>query len=231
MLLFCLCLVNNDENYPPETWTHVYTDGSATKAITDGGAGIIIQYPSGATQTARSATGKHCTNYRAETEASILVKDCLEPCSPTVFLTDAVSVLEANEQADQLTKCGAEEEQPSTSIQYQEKTTIIKNQDKRRVHTTFLTGPARWFWLDCVPATTGSTHSCTGNLKSFLPPASPCGEEDQTNEHLQRCNRHQPERIAQWPSATPLHQKLYWGLDDLKKTTNLITAAGLVRIK
>ena len=35
-----------------------------------------------------------------------------------------------------------------------------------------------------------------------------CGEEDQTNEHvLQICNRHQPERIAQWPSATPLHQK------------------------
>ena len=62
-----LALVNIAENYPPETWTHVYTDGSATKAITDGGAGIIIQYPSGATQTASSATGKHCTIYRAET--------------------------------------------------------------------------------------------------------------------------------------------------------------------
>jgi len=40
--------------------------------------------------------------------------------------------------------------------------------------------------------------------------------------------RHQPEQIAQWPSATPLHQKLYGGLEDLKKTTNFITAAGLV---
>ena len=46
---------NIAENYPPETWTHVYTDRSATKAITDGGAVIIIQYPSGATQTASSA--------------------------------------------------------------------------------------------------------------------------------------------------------------------------------
>ena len=77
-------LVNIAENYPPETWTRVYTDGSATKATTDSGAGIIIQYPSGATQTASSATGKHCTNYRAETEAlkqaAILVKDSLEPC-------------------------------------------------------------------------------------------------------------------------------------------------------
>ena len=64
------------------------------KAITDGGAGIIIQYPSGATQTASSATGKQCTNYRAETEAlkpaAILVKDSLEPCSPTVCLTDTI---------------------------------------------------------------------------------------------------------------------------------------------
>ena len=60
---------------------------------------IIIQYPSGATQTASSATGKHCTNYRTETEAlkqaATLVKDSLAPCSQTVFLTDVLSVLEA----------------------------------------------------------------------------------------------------------------------------------------
>ena len=94
-----LALVNIAENYPPEKWTRVYTDGSVTKATTYGGAGITIQYPSGATQTASSATGKHCTNYRAETEAlkqaATLVKDSLEPCCPTVFLTDALSVLEA----------------------------------------------------------------------------------------------------------------------------------------
>ena len=59
----------------------------------------------------------------------------------------------------------------------------------------------------------------------------PCGEEDQTTEHvLQICNCHQPERIAQWPSAIPLHQKLYGGLEDLKKTTNFIIAAGLGRV-
>ena len=53
-IISSIALVNIAENYPPETWTHVYTDGSATKATTDGGAGIIIQYPSGATQTASS---------------------------------------------------------------------------------------------------------------------------------------------------------------------------------
>ena len=40
----------------------------------------------------------------------------------------------------------------------------------------------------------------------FVPcPTCPCGEEDQTTEHvLQRCNRNQPELIEQWPSATSL---------------------------
>ena len=35
--------------------------------------------------------------------------------------------------------------------------------ERTRMHTTFLTGPVRWFWQDCAPATTGSTHTCTGN--------------------------------------------------------------------
>ena len=40
--------------------------------------------------------------------------------------------LPGNESADQLAKCGAQEEQPSTSIHYQEKTTIIKTALKHR---------------------------------------------------------------------------------------------------
>ena len=49
---------------------------------------------------------------------------------------------------------------------YQEKTTIIKTALKPRQEkdtTTLLADQARWFWQDCVPATTGSTHTCTGN--------------------------------------------------------------------
>ena len=81
------------------------------------------------------------------------------------------------------------------------------------MHTTFLTGPVMWVWHDCVPVTTGSTHTCTHAHMHTSPPTCPCGEEDQTIEYVpQICNRHQPERIAQWPSATPLHQKLYGGL-------------------
>lgn len=66
-------------DYPIETWTHVYTDGSATRHYID--------------------TGKHCSNYRAETEALVkavsLIEDSAEEVTAVVFLTDARSVLEA----------------------------------------------------------------------------------------------------------------------------------------
>ena len=85
-------------------------------------------------------------------------------CRVVLQWTPAYCGITGNEQADQLAKCGAQKEQPSTSIQYQEKTTIIKTALKpRQEKDAFLTGQARWFWHDCVPATTGSTHTCTGN--------------------------------------------------------------------
>ena len=56
------------EQYPREAWTHVYTDGSATNVIQDGGAGIAIQHPNGFTETASAATGTQCSNCRAESE-------------------------------------------------------------------------------------------------------------------------------------------------------------------
>ena len=135
-----------------------------------------------------------------------------------------------DEQADQLAKCGAY--QPSTSIHHQEKTTIIKTALKPRLENN------AYHLLD-RPGQVGLARLRSGHnrlnihmhrklkIVPFL--MCSCGGEDQTTEHvLQRCYRHQPERIAQWPSATPLHQKLYGGLKTLKKTSNFITAAGLV---
>ena len=59
-------------------------------------------------------------------------------------------------------------------------------------------------------------------------PLCPCGEEEQTTEHvLQRCKRNNLEREALWPSATPLDRKLYGNLEDLKRTTNFISTTGL----
>jgi len=47
------------EQYPPEAWTNVYTDGSATNAIQDSWAGIAIYFSSGSTKAASAATRRH----------------------------------------------------------------------------------------------------------------------------------------------------------------------------
>ena len=52
-----------DDLYPQDTCIRIYTDGSATDAIQDGGAGSIIYLPDGNTIESATATGKHYTLY------------------------------------------------------------------------------------------------------------------------------------------------------------------------
>ena len=59
------------ERCPQEAWIHVFTGGSTTNAMTNGGAGILVHFPGEQKATANMAAGKHCDNYRAETEALI----------------------------------------------------------------------------------------------------------------------------------------------------------------
>jgi len=88
-----------DDQYPSENWTRVYTDGSATAAIKDGGAGVFITHISGRSESISLPTGKHCTNYRAEVEAILQatssIEESCENCSNVVIFTDALSVLQA----------------------------------------------------------------------------------------------------------------------------------------
>ena len=58
-----------DERYPQDSWIRAYTDGSATDAVKDGGAGVYIRYQDGSTTSKAIPTGIHCTNYRAEVQA------------------------------------------------------------------------------------------------------------------------------------------------------------------
>jgi ribonuclease HI/endonuclease/exonuclease/phosphatase family metal-dependent hydrolase len=87
------------EHYPNEAWIQVYTDGSATNAVSNGGAGVLVRYPDGETKTASIPTGLHCTNYRAEVQALLkaatMVSQSDDECPQVVFLSDAFSVLQA----------------------------------------------------------------------------------------------------------------------------------------
>ena len=46
------------------TW--VWTDGSATGGVQDGGAGALVIYPDGTSRELREAAGRMCSSYRAE---------------------------------------------------------------------------------------------------------------------------------------------------------------------
>ncbi|XP_048778819.2 uncharacterized protein LOC125682098 [Ostrea edulis] len=87
-----------EEQYPSEFWIRVFTDGSATNAIKNGGAGIYIQYPNGERQSEAIPTGLHCSNYKAEekaiSHAAHTITDKVNITTPIVFLTDALSVLQ-----------------------------------------------------------------------------------------------------------------------------------------
>ena len=94
-----LTLEHLNQHYPKETWTYVYTDGSAEEAVRNGGAGIYVQYPAGIEDRLSFPTGRYSTNFRAEAEALKLAAEHIKtsPLSTTnvVFLSDALSVLQS----------------------------------------------------------------------------------------------------------------------------------------
>ena len=74
------------------------------------GAGILIHFPGEQKTSASMAVGKHYFNYHAETEALIqaasIVQASDHDCKQVVFLSDALSVLQAyqNDEFPNLTK-------------------------------------------------------------------------------------------------------------------------------
>lgn len=53
----------------PSTIIHVYTDGSAFKATTKAGYGILLKYPDGTSSEHCDSCGENCSNYEAEAAA------------------------------------------------------------------------------------------------------------------------------------------------------------------
>ena len=265
-----LTLAMIEERYPQEAWIHVYTDGSATNAVANGGAGVLIKYPGGQTETASVPAGRHCTNYRAETEALVqaasMVQAAADPCQQVVFLSDALSVLQAlendklphltealqevsrtrrailqwipahcgipgNEGADELAKQGAQEDQPANSVSYSEKRSIIKSLHRPRQERDDYHLLSREQQVILVRLRTGHNRLNAHMNRKFKlapTPTCPCGQEDQTADHiLQRCPLLQEERQEVWPTATPVRTKLYGRRQDLERTTTFITSCGL----
>jgi len=264
-----LTLAMLEERYPQEAWIRVYTDGSATDAIQRGGAGVYIQFPDGQWQAAAVPTGLHCTNYKAEVEALIhaanIISGKTDPDSQVVFLTDALSVLQAannnklpdleealldiqclrsvlqwipshcgidgNEEADRMAKLGAEDEQGENAVSTTEMKTIIKSlyrpqQPRDSYHQ--LPRPDQVVIFRLRTGHNRLLHHLHKKMHLVPSPRCPCGEADQTAEHvLQDCRSFSALREETWPQPETLHNKLYGPVDALQKTTSFISRAGL----
>ena len=188
-------------------------------------------------------------------------------CKQVVFLSDALSVLQAyqnhklpnldkalqqvavtrravlqwipahyrisgNEQADILAKEGARGEQHANNVSFSEKKTLI------RVLTMPISQKDDYHLLSrkqqvvLVRLCTGhirlNSHT-HGKLKLASSPTCPCGQADQTTEHvLQRCPLHKSTRVNVWPVNAPPTAKLYGCKQELEKTTSFISRAALI---
>ncbi|GFS25217.1 reverse transcriptase [Elysia marginata] len=90
-----------DKKYPIKEWIRIYTDGSATDAVRNGGGGVYATLPDGTSLERSFACGRRCTNYKAETgaikEALDMVNNKISKTSKVVILSDARSVLQTLE--------------------------------------------------------------------------------------------------------------------------------------
>ena len=234
-----LAMAMIQENYPEEAWIHVYTDGSAINAVTNGGAGILIKYPGGNFDTNSLPTGKHCTNYKAEMDALMqaitMVRDTEDTCEQVVIFTDALSVLQAlengkcpdltealqelcrrrktilqwipahcgicgNERADELAKLGSKKPQSENAVTYSEKRSLIRalhRQPKERDDYHLLSRDQQ---VILMRLRTGHNRlkKHLNRLKISASPVCPCGQEDQTSEHV----------LQRYPQLQKLRKKM-----------------------
>ena len=64
-----LTLETFDHEYPKCSWIHIFTDGSAEKAVKNEGSGMIAMHPSEAAFSKARPVGVQNTNFKAEMDA------------------------------------------------------------------------------------------------------------------------------------------------------------------
>ena len=96
----------------PDSWIHIYTDGSAFKATVNAGYGALICFPDGSAKELSAACGSTCSNYEAELlgiQAALTFLKTTFQNNPsiltnTVIFTDARSALQAIESTNSSTE-------------------------------------------------------------------------------------------------------------------------------
>ena len=141
--------------------------------------------------------------------------------------------LKGNEKADMLSKAGSRLEQTRHPISYMEAKTLIrakyhqkwKDEHEPANEHDCLQDLNRWQQTTIFRLRTGHCLllSHLYRLKLAQTNECPCGTGIQDPTHiLQNCPLLTPERTSLWPNGAEMQEKLWGGLNDLKKTALFI---------
>ena len=152
---------------------------------------------------------------------------CQEGCSA------AQCGISGNEQADILAKESARGEQHANNVSFSEKKTLIRALTMPKLQGDDYHLLSRKQQVILVRLRTGHNRLNSHmhrKLKLAPSPTCPCGQEEQTTEHvLQRCPLYKATREDVWPLSTSLTTKLYGCKQELEKMISFISRAALIR--
>ena len=156
-----------------------------------------------------------------------------DSCCPRLGHTGHLKCgVSGNEQADILAKEGARGEQHANNVSFSEKKTLIRALTMPRSQRDDHHPLSRKQQVILVKLSTGHNRLNSHmhrKLKLAPSPTCPCGQEDQTTEHvLQRCPLHKATRENVWPVSSPLMTKLYGCKQELEQATPIISRAALI---
>ena len=134
--------------------------------------------------------------------------------------------IRGNEEADRMAKLGAEKEQTDNSISLQEMNTIIKSLFKTPQPRDSYHQLTRQEQVIILRLRTGHNRLNNHMNKRFRiapSPRCPCGEADQTAEHvLQECGDLRAQRMRLWPRLPSFRDQLYGPVEMLRTTAQFI---------
>nr|KAG5700272.1 hypothetical protein BaRGS_022899 [Batillaria attramentaria]KAG5710737.1 hypothetical protein BaRGS_035139 [Batillaria attramentaria] len=139
--------------------------------------------------------------------------------------------IRGNDEADRMAKLGSDKEQTENSVNLTEMNTIIKTLFRTPQPRDSYHQLTRQEQVIIFRLRTGHNRlNCHMNkrLKLVPSPRCPCGEADQTAEHvLQECRDLRSLRARTWPKPRDLWEKLHGPVEVLRETIHFMTDSGL----
>ena len=141
--------------------------------------------------------------------------------------------IQGNEQADRLAREGGQLEQEDRCTTYTDEKAIIKTFTKKKwkqQHPNYNQSD-RTEQVILSRLRTGHNRLNAHMYNKFKAGESemcPCNADIMTAEHLlQHCPLHDATRRDTWPEPTPLRDKLYGNLEELRRTAAFVRATGI----